>query len=79
MNTLSMLDKKFDIIFLDPPYKFENLKSLLSNIQNAKVLKNNGIIIHRHKNSKDFLQSEIKVFEEKSYGISKIIFAKLLI
>ena len=36
---LSMLDKKFDIIFLDPPYKFENLKSLLSNIQNAKVLK----------------------------------------
>ncbi len=79
MNTLSMLDKKFDIIFLDPPYKFENLKTLLSNIQNAKVLKNNGIIIiHRHKNSKDFLQSKIKIFEEKSYGISKIIFATFL-
>ena len=76
IDTFSMLDKKFDIIFLDPPYKFENLNSLLSNIFNLKILKNNGlIIIHRHKNSKDNLQSKIKVFEEKNYGISKIIFA----
>ncbi len=76
INTLSILNKKFDIIFLDPPYKFKKLNSLLSNIRNVKILKNNGIIIiHRHKSSQDVLHSDIKVIEEKNYGISKIIFA----
>ena len=79
MNTFSMFKKQFDIIFLDPPYRFENLNSLLFKIKNNNILKNHGIIIiHRHKNSRDVLQSEIKIIEEKKYGISKIIFATFL-
>ena len=79
INTFLMLNKKFDIIFLDPPYKFENLKSILININNAQILKKESImIIHRHKNSKDIFPSQMKVIEEKNYGISKIIFATFL-
>ena len=65
----------FDIIFLDPPYKEKNLKKILDNISSEKLMKDNGvIIIHRHKNEKDQLSENLKIIEEKKYGISKIIF-----
>ena len=74
-NILSKLKKKFNIIFLDPPYKDKNLENLLKNIYDEKILNKNGIIIiHRHKNEKDIMPKQYKVIEEKKYGISKIIF-----
>ena len=74
-DIFSNLKKKFNIIFLDPPYKDKNLENLLKNIYDEKILNNNGIIIiHRHKNEKDIMPKQYKVIEEKKYGISKIIF-----
>jgi|TARA_B110000027_G_C16062989_1_gene275430 16S rRNA (guanine966-N2)-methyltransferase len=77
VNNLNLknLKKKFDIIFMDPPYKEKNLFSVLMNIINNNILKNDGIIvIHRHKKEKDELPNKFKIIEEKKYGISKIIF-----
>ena len=74
-NDLFNLDKKFDIIFVDPPYKDKNLKVLLLKIQNSNIIKKNGImILHRHKNEIDILPPNFKIVEEKKYGISKISF-----
>ena len=67
--------EKFDIIFLDPPYKEKNLSDLLELIFKNKILKKEGIIIiHRHKKQKDNFPYPFKIIEEKKYGISKIIF-----
>mgnify|MGYP006139884601 CR=1 FL=1 len=67
--------KKFDIIFMDPPYKEKNLSKLISKIIESNILNKNGIIIiHRHKNENDELPNKFKVIEKKTYGISKIIF-----
>ncbi len=69
------LKKKFDIIFLDPPYKVIELKEIISPIISQKILKQNGImIIHRHKNQNDILPKPVRILEEKKYGISKILF-----
>jgi len=71
---------KYDIIFLDPPYKDRKLENLLDKIKNYKLLNKNGIIIlHRHKNEPDFFSSDFKLIEQKIYGISKIIFLYYLI
>ena len=73
------LDKKFDIVFMDPPYKDKNLNLLLQNLENIKILNKNGIVvIHRHKNEQDMIPKNFKVIEEKNYGLSKIIFLSLL-
>jgi len=68
---------KFDIIFIDPPYKEKSLYELLKKISEAKILNEEGIIIiHRHKNENDEFHKLLNIIEEKSYGISKIMFGK---
>ena len=74
-NIFSKLDSKFDIIFLDPPYKDKNLNRLLIEINNQKILNEDGIvIIHRHKNEQDIISKVFKIVDQKKYGISKITF-----
>jgi len=76
-NTLKVLNSKFDIIFMDPPYKEKKLIDLLNVIIQQKLLKDNGvIIIHRHKKEKDIFPDEFNLIIEKNYGISKIIFGR---
>jgi 16S rRNA (guanine966-N2)-methyltransferase len=66
---------QFDIIFMDPPYKEKNLSKILTNVIDAKILNNNGIIIvHRHKKEQDQLPSSFKIIEDKIYGISRVFF-----
>ena len=72
------LNKSFDIIYLDPPFKEKNINSLIMKINKSNILKKNGVIIlHRHKNENDQFISESSIIEEKQYGISKIIFLSL--
>ncbi|MDC0647448.1 16S rRNA (guanine(966)-N(2))-methyltransferase RsmD [Candidatus Pelagibacter sp.] len=74
-NTFLKFIDKFDIIFLDPPYKDKNLEIILNYIKETKILKKTGIIVvHRHKKEEDSLPEGFKIIEEKKYGISKILF-----
>ena len=73
--SFNQLSQSFDIIYLDPPFKNKNMISLISNINESKILKTNGVIIlHRHKNDNDDFSSVFNIIEEKKYGISKIVF-----
>ena len=76
--TYKQLKNKFDIIFLDPPYKEKKLDLILNHIYNQDILKDNGIIIlHRHKKMNEVFPTKFKVLDERKYGISKIIFISL--
>ncbi len=75
----SSLTFKYDIIFLDPPYKFKNISEILFKVYREKILKPNGIVvIHRHKREMDQFSSNFKILEIKNYGISKVIFGLFL-
>ena len=44
------------------------------------LLKKNGIIIiHRHKHDKEKLTNYFKIIDERTYGISKIIFGTIFV
>ena len=78
-NTLKKINNKFDIIFMDPPYKEKKLVNLLDTIIKLKLLKDNGIIIiHRHKKEEDIFPNDFNIIIKKNYGISKIIFGNTL-
>ena len=79
INFFKNLEKKFDIIFMDPPYRDKNLNLLLNNVKNGNILNENGVlVIHRHKDEKDIIPDRLKVIEEKKYGLSKIIFLSII-
>ena len=74
IKELNKLDK-FDLIFLDPPFKYKKINQLIIAIKKLELLKKNGLIIlHRHKNDKETLCEEFKIMKQKSYGISNIVF-----
>ena len=74
-NLFSKFNEKYDLVFLDPPYKEKDIDTLLIKIDEGKILnKNSIIIIHRHKSKIDTLPSNFKIIEEKTYGVSKILF-----
>ncbi len=66
--------QKFDLIFLDPPYREKNINFLIENILAKKILNKKGIIIlHRHKNDDLEITSKFKIKDIRFYGISKIL------
>jgi 16S rRNA (guanine966-N2)-methyltransferase len=78
-DIFSKFNLKFDIIFLDPPYKDKNLDKLFIEIKKNELLNENGIIvIHRHKKDQLSIPLNFKLVEEKNYGISKILFLTYL-
>ena len=66
---------KFDIIFLDPPFKDTKFIQNLETIKKNKIFSSNHVvIIHREHKTNDNLNDNLKIVETKQYGRSKIIF-----
>ena len=75
LSDKSFLINKFQIIFLDPPFKEMKIEELLENLNKSNILDKKGIVIlHRNKKYKDVLPQKFKIIQEKTYGLSKIIF-----
>tara|TARA_B100001939_G_scaffold121552_1_gene105342 strand:+ start:171 stop:731 length:561 start_codon:yes stop_codon:yes gene_type:complete len=75
IDKLNKEEMKFDLIFLDPPFKEKKINNLIENIKNKELLNKDGIIIlHRHKKDDVMLTSNLNIIEQRSYGISKITF-----
>ena len=69
----------FDIIFLDPPFKDKEINILIDQIKMLKIANiNTLIIIHRNKKSVDNISKLLNILDEKNYGLSKILFSKLI-
>ena len=74
-NLKNTTELKFDIIFIDPPYKETKINEIIQMIKKQQLLNKNGIIIiHRHKKDKIKLIDKINILENRNYGISNIFF-----
>tara|TARA_B100001250_G_C19753890_1_gene769152 strand:+ start:465 stop:1028 length:564 start_codon:yes stop_codon:yes gene_type:complete len=79
INKSNLIYKIFDLIFLDPPFKDKNINQLLEEIKKLKITnKNTLIIIHRNKKIEEKITNNFVVLREKKYGLSKIIFGKII-
>ena len=75
-NSNNKINKKFDIIFIDPPYKEIKINMLIEKIIYKKLLKKDGVlIIHRNKKDKVVITEKINIIDTRSYGVSKVYFA----
>ncbi len=69
------LNLNFDIVFIDPPFKDENINSLLDNIASSGIIKSKTLIIlHRKKTKVENFSKKFIIERQELYGSSKIIF-----
>ena len=72
INTYSK--NKFNLIFIDPPYKENKINFLIDEIKKNNILDHKGIIIiHRHKKDNTKISEKLRIIDQRTYGISKII------
>lgn len=79
LKHLNDLDKKFDIIFLDPPYKTDFIEKSILLIEEYNLLNNGGIIICENE-SLDRIVYPItfKAIKDKKYGNKWVVILKQL-
>ena len=72
------LKRDFDYIFLDPPYALDDYDNIFSLIQNNNVLKEKGIIIFEVRSDSKIKESygPYKLYKERKYGITKLMYYK---
>ena len=71
LDTFKKENIKFDIIFLDPPYKFNLIGPCLELIYKHNLLSEKGIIVCEYENE-EFDIKNFRLLKEKKYGIKKI-------
>ncbi len=71
-------DAKFDICFLDPPYKLNILSQVLEKMLNLSIIDSDTIITVENSSAAGFILPErYKMIKEKKYGMTKVIFLRL--
>lgn len=80
LNFLKGESQKFDIIFLDPPYKSDYILKAIKKIIEYNLLSENGIIVAEtdDKNKIDEIKNinKIDIYDVRKYGIVHIIFIR---
>jgi len=80
LKQISKLDKKFDIVFLDPPYKSEFGIKAIEELIKLDLIAEDGIIIletdDEDKKKEIEENKKIKIFDERKYGSVKLIFIR---
>ena len=70
-------DEKFDIIFLDPPYKTNYIEESIKLISKYNILSDNGIIVCESDSLDKIIYSdEYKSIKDKKYGDKYIVILK---
>ena len=59
---------KFDLVFLDPPYKKHIINDILDYLLNNDLLNNNSLIICEFMEKEEFINERLKLYKEKKYG-----------
>lgn len=77
----SLKDDKFDLIFLDPPYKMTNVDEMIGIISDYDILSDDGIISFEM--NKDTKCSErignYEIIKDRTYGIKRVVIYKKVI
>lgn len=72
-SLLANINKKFDIVYLDPPYKYENVNGIIELC--ANVIEN-GIIVLETETPVFFEPEGLKIFNRRRYGRINLTFYK---
>ena len=73
--------RQWDVIFIDPPYRYKYKKELLSSIVQRKLLSESSIVmVHSSVKENLMIESEIlRCFDRRQYGGAILWFFQLVV
>lgn len=74
MTALDRVDGKFDIIFLDPPYRENYASSALKKISGRELLSENGIAVYERDKKFSGETFGLELYDERGYGKTYLSF-----
>jgi 16S rRNA (guanine(966)-N(2))-methyltransferase RsmD len=78
IKALEKLDESFDIIFLDPPYNYQEYKLFFALVLKHNLLKEDGIVVCEHKKEKELSFEGFNKTAEKKYGYKSVSYFELI-
>ena len=73
-----LLNEKFDLIFLDPPYKLNLINDILNYIYENDLLNEGGIVVCEYE-TENVSNEKLELIKSKKYGTKKVDFYKKVI
>ena len=67
---------KFDLVFLDPPYKKHIINEILEILKKTDLINNNGLVICEFMEKEEFIDDKYVLFKEKKYGDKFVLIYK---
>ena len=74
VKKIGNLNQKFDVIYIDPPYRLGLYEPALDEINKNNILNSNGIIIVEHPEDEKIDFSKFKIIKQKQYADKMITF-----
>lgn len=72
LSFLKQSKDKFDIVFVDPPYKLEVYEAVLDALENNKLLNEDAVIVLESEKPLNIKEDNYKKVKLYSYGLAKI-------
>ena len=77
LSCLSVMRGKFDVVFLDPPYRFDYGKSALEMIAKRGLLNENGVAVYERDRAFEGEIDGLEQYDERKYGKTYITFFRV--
>ncbi|MDD3436941.1 MAG: 16S rRNA (guanine(966)-N(2))-methyltransferase RsmD [Candidatus Gastranaerophilales bacterium] len=78
LKLLAKLDRKFDVIYLDPPYFSGVYEDCLNKISKYSLLKDGGIVILEHVEEICYSKSGFEMIKQKKYSGKTVTFLQVI-
>lgn len=77
IDQLAREDAKFDLVFLDPPYRMEDTGEMAIRLMNSGLLAEHFLLVIEHRRGKGpMLDERFAAFDLRRYGDTEITFAR---
>lgn len=81
-TALSMLERegaKFDIVFIDPPYKMENTGEMCAELYDRGLLAPDALLFVEHRRGMaPLIDPRFEAYDQRNYGETQITFVRLV-
>ncbi|SHE60496.1 16S rRNA (guanine(966)-N(2))-methyltransferase RsmD [Clostridium fallax] len=79
LKSLADKGKKFDVIFIDPPYLKDMIPEAVKIIEDRNILQEDGIIVTKIDTSEEIFQGteKIKLYDTRKYGNTTVCFYRI--